>query len=157
MAGELLKVAAGVNILHVPYKGAAPAMTALMAGEVDLMFNGLSAALPFIRNGRVRALAVGGEKRSALLPDLPTVKEAGFDFNTEGWYGVLAPRGASPAVVKRLHEAILRVLANPETKTVLAKLAIDVVGSTPAEFAKKIRDENAVWAKVIKTAGIKAR
>ncbi len=157
MAGELLKVAAGVNIVHVPYKGAAPAMTALMAGEVDLMFNGLSAALPFIRNGRVRALAVGGEKRSALLPELPTIKDAGFDFNTEGWYGVLAPRATSPAVVKRLHEAIMRVLSSAETKTIFAKMAVETVSSTPAQFAKKIRDESAVWAKVIKSAGIKAR
>lgn len=157
MAGELFKVAAGVNILHVPYKGAAPAMTALMAGEVDMMFNGMSPALPHIRSGRVRALAVGGAKRSALLPELPTVKEAGFEFNTEGWYGYLAPRGTSPAVVTRLHEAIVRTLASPELKGVLAKMAVEPVGSSPAEFARQIRDEGALWAKVIKAAGIKSQ
>jgi tripartite-type tricarboxylate transporter receptor subunit TctC len=154
MAGELFKVAAGVQIVHVPYKGAAPAMTALMAGEVDMMFNGMSAALPYIRNGRVRALAVGGEKRSSLLPDLPTVKEAGYDFNTEGWYGVLAPRGTPPAIVSRLQDAIVRALSNSELKGIFAKLAVEAVGGTPAEFARKIREENAVWAKVIKAAGI---
>ena len=157
MAGELLKVAAGINILHIPYKGAAPAMTALMSGEVDIMFNGMSAALPFIPTGRVRAIAVGGEKRSALLPDLPTIKESGFDFNTEGWYGVLASRGTSAAIVKRLNDAILRVLASADTKAIFAKLAVDSVGGTPTEFARKINAESAVWAKVIKSAGITAR
>jgi tripartite-type tricarboxylate transporter receptor subunit TctC len=158
MAGELFKVSAGVNIVHVPYKGAAPAMTALMAGEVDMMFDGLSAALPHIQEGRVRALAVGGEKRSSLLPELPTVQEAaGFRFNTSGWYGMVAPRGTPPAIVARLHEAIVRTLAKRELKDSLAKLAVEPVGSSPEEFARQIRDENAAWAKVIKAAGIKAQ
>jgi len=157
MAGELFKVAAGVNILHVPYKGAAPAMTALMAGEVDMMFNGMSPAIPHIKSGRVRALAVGGAKRSSLLPELPTVKEAGFEFNTEGWYGILAPRGTPPAIITRLHEATVRALAGPELKGILAKMAVETVGSSPADFARQIRDESAVWAKVIKAAGIKAQ
>ena len=158
MAGELFKVAAGVNIVHVPYKGAAPAMTALMAGEVDMMFNGMSPAIPHIQSGRVRALAVGGDKRSSLMPELPTVKEAaGFEFNTAGWYGVLAPRGTPPAIVTRLHEAIVRALASPELKGSLAKLAVETIGSSPADFARQIRDENAVWARVIRTAGIKAQ
>ena len=157
MAGELFKVAAGVNIVHVPYKGAAPAMTALMAGEVDMMFNGMSPAIPHIKSGRVRALAVGGAKRSSLLPELPTVKEAGFEFNTEGWYGILAPRGTPPAIITRLHEATVRALAGPELKGILAKMAVETVGSLPADFARQIRDESAVWAKVIKAAGIKAQ
>jgi len=158
MAGELFKVAGGVNILHVPYKGAAPAMTALMAGEVDMMFNGMSPAIPHIRSGRVRALAVGGAKRSSLLPELPTVREAaGFEFNTEGWYGVLAPRGTPPAIVTRLHEAIVRALASPELKGTLTKMAVETVASSPADFARQIREESAVWAKVIKAAGIKAQ
>jgi len=157
MAGELFNVAAGVNIVHVPYKGAAPAMTALMAGEVDMMFNGMSPAIPHIKSGRVRALAVGGAKRSSLLPELPTVKEAGFEFNTEGWYGILAPRGTPPAIITRLHEATVRALAGPELKGILAKMAVETVGSLPADFARQIRDESAVWAKVIKAAGIKAQ
>lgn len=157
MAGELFKVAAGVNIVHVPYKGAAPAMSALMAGEVDMMFNGMSPAIPHIKSGRVRALAVGGAKRSSLLPELPTVKEAGFEFNTEGWYGILAPRGTPPVIITRLHEATVRALAGPELKGILAKMAVETVGSLPADFARQIRDESAVWAKVIKAAGIKAQ
>ena len=156
MAGELFKVSAGINIVHVPYKGAAPAMTALMSGEVDMMFDGLSAALPHVREGRVRALAVGGDKRSSLLPELPTVQEAaGFKFNTSGWYGMVAPRGTPQPIVMRLHEAIVRTLAKPELKDSLAKLAVEPVGSSPAEFARQIREENAAWAKVIKAAGIK--
>ena len=158
MAGELLKVEAGINLVHVPYKGAAPAMTALMAGEVDMMFNGLPPTLAFIKNGRVRALAVGGEKRSSVLPDLPTVKEAsGLDFKTGGWYGYLAPRGTPPAVVTQLSEAIKRTLGRPELESTLSKLATEIVYATPQEFERKIREESAVWAKVIKTAGIKYR
>jgi tripartite-type tricarboxylate transporter receptor subunit TctC len=117
----------------------------------------MSPALPHIKSGRVRALAVGGAKRSSLLPGLPTVKEAGFEFNTEGWYGILAPRGTPPAIVKRLHEAIVRALAGPELKSLLAKMAVEAVGSSPAEFASQIREESAVWAKVIKAAGIKSQ
>ncbi len=93
MAGELFKVKAGIDIVHVPYKGAAGAMSALMGREVDMIFNGLSPALPHIHSGRLRALAVGGAKRSALLPNVPTILKSGLDFNTEGWYGVLAPKG----------------------------------------------------------------
>ena len=158
MASELLKVAAGINLVHVPYKGAAPAMTALMAGEVDMMFNGLPPTLSHIKNGRVRALAVGGEKRSSVLPHLPTVKEAsGLDFKTGGWYGFLAPRGTPPAVVSRLSEAIKRTLGRPEVESTLSKLATEIVYGTPQEFDQKIREESAVWATVIKTAGIKYR
>ena len=157
MAGELLKVAAGINIVHVPYKGAAPAMSALMAGEVDMMFNGIPAAVPHIRSKRVRAIAVGGEKRSTLLPELPTVAESGFDFKTGGWYGVLAPRGAPQAVVDRVHEAVGRALASGQVKTAFGNLAVEAVSGSPADFARMIRDESAVWAKVIRAAGIKAR
>ena len=123
-----------------------------------MMFDGLSAALPHIREGRVHALAVAGDKRSSLLPELPTVQEAaGFRFNTSGWYGMVAPRGTPPAVVARLHDAIVRTLAKPELRDSLAKLAVEPVGSSPEEFARQIREENAAWAKVIKAAGIKAQ
>jgi tripartite-type tricarboxylate transporter receptor subunit TctC len=154
MAGELFKVAARVQIVHVPYKGAANAMTALMAGEVDMMFNGLSPSLPNIKSGKLRALAVGGPKRSALLPDLPTVLESGFDFNTEGWYGVVAPKGTPASVVNILHQALVEAMGATEMKAQLTKLAIEGGATTPAEFAKLIREENARWAKVIKAVGI---
>jgi len=155
MAGELLKVAAGVQIVHVPYKGAAPAMTALMAGEVDMMFNGVSAALPHIRAGRVRALAVGGDRRSALLPELPTVAESGLKFNTTGWYGVLAPRGTPQGVVSRLQGELVRALNAALVKDQFARQGVESVGSTPAEFAALLRAEYEQWGKVIKAAGLK--
>lgn len=156
MAGELFNLAAGVKIVHVPYKGAAPAMTALMAGEVDMMFNGLPPTLPHIGSGKVRALAVGGAKRTPLLPGVPTILESGFDFNTTGWYGVVAPKGTPQSVIDTLHKALVRALDAGPLKAQLTRLAVESVGTTPAEFASLIREENAKWSKVIKAAGIKA-
>ena len=155
MAGELFNVAAGVKITHVPYKGAGPGMTALLAGEVNMMFNGLSAALPQVKAGRLRALAVGGDKRSTLLPDLPTVAESGLQFNTSGWYGLLGPAGMSRVLVTQLRNDTLRALAAPETKERLSALAVETIGSTPEEFAALLKQEYAQWGKVVKAAGIK--
>ena len=155
MAGELLKVTAGVQIVHVPYKGAAPAMTALMAGEVDMMFNGVSPALAHIKAGRVRALAVGGDKRSPLLPELPTIAESGLKFNTTGWYGVLAPRGTQQAVVTRLQGELTRALNTPAVRDQFVKQGVETVGSTPEQFSALLRGEYEQWARVIKAAGVK--
>ena len=157
MAGELFNQAAGVRIVHVPYKGAAPAMTALMAGEVDLMFNGLSAALPAVKSGKVRALAVGGDKRSALMPGLPTISESGFQFNTSGWYGVVAPKATPQSVVSKLNATLLQALKAPQTKARLTDLAVEEIGSTPEEFSSRLRAEIATWGKVIKAAGLKGK
>lgn len=155
MAGELFSYTAGVKIVHVPYKGAAPAMTALMSGEVDMMFNGLSAALPQIKAGKVRALAVGGPKRTALLPGTPTILESGFDFNTEGWYGLVAPRGTPQPVIDALHKALVQAMGKPEIKAQMTRLAVETSATSPAEFTKLISSENERWRKVIKVAGIK--
>ena len=152
-----MPVAAGVDIVHVPYKGAAPAMTALMAGEVDMMFNGLAPALPHIKSGKVRALAVGGDKRSPLFPELPTVKEYGFDFNTTGWYGVVAPKGTPAAVVSALHKGLQQALASPQLKSQFTKLAVETVNSTPQEFANMVSEELQRWAKVVKAAGLREK
>ncbi|MBI4203689.1 MAG: tripartite tricarboxylate transporter substrate binding protein [Betaproteobacteria bacterium] len=157
MAGELFNIAAGVKIVHVPYKGAAPAMTALMAGEVDMMFNTIAPALPHIRSGKLRALAVGGDKRAALFPDLPTFKESGYDFKTGGWYGVLAPKGVPQSVVTALQNGLIKALASPELKKLFEKLAIEIIVTSPQEFADLIRTESALWAKVIKAAGIQVK
>jgi tripartite-type tricarboxylate transporter receptor subunit TctC len=158
LAGELFKMAAGVNIVHVPYKGAGPGMTALLANEVDMMFNGLAPAIPHVKTGKLKGLAVGGTKRSALLPDLPTVAEAsGLDFNTTGWYGILAPAKTPRAIVNRLHTATVKALATPAVKDTLARQGVESVGSTPEEFAKLIRDEWTKWEKVIKVAGLKGQ
>ncbi len=155
MAGELFKVAAGLNLLHVPYAGAAPAMTALMSGEVDLMFNGLSPAVPHIRSGRVRALAVGGEARTALFPELPTIQEAGYEFKTGGWYGLLAQRGTPQPVIDTLQAAIVKTMEQASVRAALTKIVAEPVVGTPQAFADLINYESALWAKVIKAAGIK--
>ncbi len=155
MAGELFNVAAGVKITHVPYKGAGPGMTALLAGEVNMMFNGLSAALPQVKAGRLRALAVGGDKRSALLPELPTVAESGLQFNTSGWYGLLGPAGLPRALVNKLRGDTLRALAAAETKERMTALAVETIGSTPEAFADLLKQEYAQWGRVVKAAGIK--
>ena len=157
MAGELFNVTAGTKIIHVPYKGANPGVTALMGGEVDMMFNGLSAALPHMRSNRVRALAVGGDKRSPLVPELPTIAESGLKFNTTGWYGIVAPRGTPQAAVAKLQAETARALNLPAVKDQFAKLAVDGIGSTPEQFTKLIREELAMWARVVETAGLKGK
>lgn len=155
MAGELFNLAAGVKVLHVPYKGAGPGMAALMAGETDMMFNGLSPAIPQMKAGRLRGLAVGGEKRSSLMPELPTVAESGLRFNTTGWYGILAPRGTPQPVVAKLQSEIARGLNLSAVKEQLAKMGVEGIGSTPEQFGSLIREEVEKWGKVIKAAGLK--
>ena len=156
MASELFAYVAGIKLVHVPYKGAAPAMTAVMSGEVDMMFNAIPPTLPAIRDGRVRAIAIGSDKRTDLLPGVPTVRESGIDFSTEGWYGIVAPKGTPQAVIDTLYKAIVKTMASPEIKANMAKQAVDPSATTPEAFAKFIRSENVRWAKVIKAAGIKA-
>ena len=156
LAGELFKLLAGVNIVHVPYKGAGPAQTALLAHEVDMLFNGIPPALPFVKSGKLKGLAVGGDKRSPILPELPTIAEAsGLAFNTTGWYGILAPPKTPRAIVTRLHAATVKALALPSVKDSLSRQGVETVGSSPEEFAKMLRTEWVKWEKVIKAAGIK--
>ena len=157
MAGELLNLAAGIRMVHVPYKGAGPGMTALIAGEVNVMFNGLSSALPHIKSNRLRALAVGGDKRASLLPDVPTVAESGLKFNAAGWYSLSAPRGTPRPIIARLHKELLRALADPETKARLDALAVEPIGSTGDEFVTLLKGELATWGRVVRAAGIRAQ
>ena len=158
LAGELFKMTAGINIVHVPYKGAGPGMTALLANEVDMMFNGLAPAIPHVKSGKLKGLAVGGAKRSALLPEIPTVAEAsGLAFNTTGWYGILAPAKTPRAIVNRLHAATVKALATPAVKDTLTRQGVESVGSTPEEFTRHIREEWVKWQKVIKAAGLKGQ
>lgn len=157
MAGELLNHVAGIRIVHVPYKGAGPGMSALIAGEVNVMFNGLSSALPQIKTNRLRALAVGGDKRSALLPELPTVAESGLKFSVDGWYNLSAPAGTPRPIIARLHKDLLRTLAMPDVKTRLDALGVEPIGSTGSEFVIMLKAELAKWGQVVKTAGIKAQ
>ena len=155
LAAELLNLAAGLVTVHVPYKGGGPGLTAVIAGETQWMFSGLSAALPLIKAEKVRALAIGGAKRSRVAPDMPTVAESGFQFSASGWYGVLAPPRTPRAIVIRLHDAIAKVLNAPAMREKLADMAIEPDVSTPEEFAAMLREELATWGRVIKAAGIR--
>lgn len=132
-------------------------MTGLMGGEVNALFVALGSALPYIKTEKVRALALGGEKRYPPLPNLPTITESGYRVNASSWYGILAPRATPRAVVGRLHSTLTQTLEAPQMKTRLTDMAFEVIGSTPAEFANLIREEIATWSKVISAAGLKGK
>lgn len=156
LAGELLKTTTGIRMEHVPYKGGAQAMTDVMSGQVDLMFNVLPSALPQIKAGTVRALAVTGAQRAPALADRPTMIEAGVPgYTAVTWNGIVAPAGAPREVVMRLNEAILKVLRTPEMAQKFAAMGQDVLVSTPEEFAAFLRTETAKWRRTIESAGIK--
>ena len=157
LAGELLKLTAGINIVHVPYKGAGPAQTALLSNEVDMLFNGVAPALPHVKSGKLKAIAVGGSKRTPLLPDIPTVAESGLDFNTTGWYGILGPRALPRPIVTKLQSATAKAINTPALKDQLTRQAFEGVASSPEDFGKLIREEWAKWERVIKAAGLKGQ
>ena len=156
MAGELLNVAAGVKIVHVPYKGAGPGMAALISGEVDMMFNGVSSALPHIKAGRLRALAISSAQRTPLLPDLPTVAESGLTYETAGWYGLVAPARTPKPVTAKLQSHLHKALNTPEMKVRLAGQGIDGIASTPEQLTLHLRAELEKWTAVVNAAGLKA-
>ncbi|MFH1006353.1 MAG: tripartite tricarboxylate transporter substrate binding protein [Candidatus Latescibacterota bacterium] len=146
LAGELFKSMTGVQMTHIPYKGAAPATVELVGGHVPLMFNNMLSAVPHIKAGRLRALAVTTSKRSSALPEVPTVAETGVEgYDVSGWYGVLAPAGLAPDVLGRLNHAINRAVHQPDVVKQLASEGIDAVTSTPDEFTARIRNEIAKW------------
>jgi tripartite-type tricarboxylate transporter receptor subunit TctC len=155
MAGELFNLAAGLKIVHVPYKGAGPSMAALMAGEVDMMFNGVSSALPHVKSGKLRALAISSTQRSPLLPDLPTVAESGLRYETSGWYGLVAPARTPKAITSRLQTSLRQSLNAPDMKERLAGQGVDGIASTPEQLTQFLREELDKWAKVVKAAGLK--
>lgn len=151
LAGELFKLAAGVDLLHVPYKGTAPALTDLAAGQVHIVFSGLPAAQPFYATGRIRPIAVASERRTAGMPDLPTTAEAGLPgLLAESWFGVLAPGRTPAAIVARLNAEIVRIVRSPELKARLVTEGADAGGNSPAEFAALIRAETARWGRVVR-------
>jgi tripartite-type tricarboxylate transporter receptor subunit TctC len=156
MAGELFKMMTGVNMLHVPYRGAAPALTDLLAGQVQVMFAAMPAAIEYVRAGSLRALAVTTTARSELLPDLPVLAEFVPGYEASQWYGLGAPRNTSPEVIGRLNEEINASLADPRMKARLADLGGIIMRAAPADFGKHIADETDKWGKVIRAAGIKA-
>jgi tripartite-type tricarboxylate transporter receptor subunit TctC len=157
LALELFNRTAGTNIVHVGYKGSGVALVDLIAGQIQLIFATAATALPQMKAGRVKALAVTGRTRSALLPDLPTVAESGLkDFDVTGWYGVVAPAGTPRAIVNRLNADILRALETPDVKQALVNQGFDLSPSTPEAFGAYLKSEIAKWGKVVRDAGIKA-
>jgi tripartite-type tricarboxylate transporter receptor subunit TctC len=156
LAAVLYESMAGVQMVHVPYKGLAPALVDLLAGEVQAMFSSVVAIVPNIKAGRLRALAVTGKRRAALLPEVPTLDESGVPgYEAGSWYGILAPAGTPQAVVAKLHEAIVRALAQPEVRERLVSEGAEVIGSTPEAFAAHITAELARMGKLISDADIR--
>lgn len=157
LSGELFKYIAGVDIVHVPYKGGGPAMSDLVGGQVALSFASMPSALPHVRSGRLRAIAVSAGKRSQAIPELQTVAESGLPgFASEDWQGILAPAKTPPEIVAKLNAELQRVLEHQDIKDKLLVGGFEVRTSTPEAFAELIKVETAKWAKVVKAARIKA-
>jgi tripartite-type tricarboxylate transporter receptor subunit TctC len=157
LAGELFKSMAQVDIQHVPYRGAAPVITDLLGGRITLFFGAISPLIPLVRDGKLRALAVTSEKRFAATPELPTMIEAGYPgFVSVLSMGLMAPAGTPPAIVEKVHQDCVKVLAMADVRAKLATIGMEVIGSSPAEFAASMAAERPQWAKVIKDAGIAA-
>ena len=157
LAGEMFKSAAAIDIVHIPYKGNAAALTDLAGGQVQMMFSNMLTAMPHVRTGRLRALAVSTAKRSPQAPDLPTVAESGVPgFDVAPWYGVLAPAGLPAPLVAKWNREIVRIVPLPDMKEKFVAQGIDLASSTPAEFGALIKSEIPKWRKVVKDTGAKA-
>jgi len=158
MNGEKFKVAAGIDVLHVPYKGTPEALNDVMGGRVEYFFSPVVSALSLVRENRVKALVVGSPQRASVLPDLPTTEEAGYKGSAYNyWAGLLAPAGTPPAVIERLNKELIAVLALPEVKERLAKIGADPSPTSPAEFDALVVRELAENGQLVKAAGIKAQ
>jgi tripartite-type tricarboxylate transporter receptor subunit TctC len=156
LAAELFKEAEGIDIVHVPYKGGGQAMNDVLAGKPEMMFQVVGAALPYIQSGKLRALAVTGTERSSVLPDVPTMVEAGVpNYSAYTWNGLLAPAGTPRAIIDKLHAAIVKAMNDPSVVEGYARIGQDQAVSTPEQFTKLIADETAKWAGVIEKANIK--
>jgi len=156
LAGELFKSMAGVDMVHVPYKGGGPALTDLLAGQVGIYFSGISSALPFVKEAKLHGIAMTSAKRSAVMPEMPTIAESGLPgYEVGNWYAIVAPAATPQPIVARLNTEINKTLALPDVKQRFLDLAADPAGSTPGDLSAYIRSEIAKWGKVIKIAGIK--
>jgi tripartite-type tricarboxylate transporter receptor subunit TctC len=156
LAAEMFKTMAGIRMTHVPYKGTSPALTDLLAGQVEVMFDNLGVSAQHVRSGRLKALAVGSTKRVASLPDVPTVAEAGLPgFVAVTWFGVVAPPKTSPEIAAKLSAAIAEALKQPEVQKRLVDLSAEAVGDTPAAMAAFMKEETERWRRVIKSANVK--
>jgi tripartite-type tricarboxylate transporter receptor subunit TctC len=157
LAAELFKLRTGTFIVHIPYKGSAPSLTALIAGEVQMSFANVPAIQGHVKSGRLRALATAAAQRDPQLPDVPTMQEAGLDgVEVSVWYGVLAPAKTPPEIVRKLSDGIVRATRDPEVRRRMLDQGAMPVGSTPEEFAKILREEVARWAEVVRVSGARA-
>ncbi|MBS0508010.1 MAG: tripartite tricarboxylate transporter substrate binding protein [Proteobacteria bacterium] len=154
VSGELFKSMTGTDLLHVPYKGSAPAMTDLLGGQINIMFDNMPSAIQHVRSGKLRPIAVTTAKRSPELPDVPTIAEAGVPgYEAMSWFGLFAPAGTPKPVLDRLHAALVKVLNQADVKKKIAEQGGDVVAETPEQFAAFIKAETAKWGKVVKDSG----
>jgi tripartite-type tricarboxylate transporter receptor subunit TctC len=153
--GELFKMSAGVDLVHVPFRGATVVLPDLMAGRIDMFIGAINSLLPLIKDGQLRALAVSGNKRIASLPDLPTMAELGFpDVQVGSGVGLVAPAGTPPDIIAKLHREVAAIIADPGFHERMAKIGVDVVGTTPEAYAKMTADDYVRWGKLVKAAGI---
>ena len=157
LAIELFNLMAGVKLVHVPYKGGGPAMSDLVGGQVQLIFATTASSIPHLKSGRIKGIAVTTAKRSALLPELPTISEAGLaGFDANNWYGLVVPAKTPRAIIDQLNAEVTRILAMPDVKTALFNQGLDPAPGTPEQFGAYIKSERAKWARVIKESGAKA-
>ena len=157
LAAELFKSMAGIDLVHVPYKGNVPAFVDLISGAVSLSFPTITSGLPQVRAGKLRALGVTSKARSSVVPDVPTIAEAGLPgYESSTWYGMLAPAGTPKGIVMKLHQEMVEALKTPDMREKLAAQGLEPVGNTPAEFASIISAELVKWGKVVAAAGVKA-
>ena len=155
LAGEMFRTRAKVDIVHVPYKGSAPAITDLIGGQVDMMFEGGVSALPHVRSGKLRALATTGKRRTEAMPQLPTMAEAGVpDFDVTVWFGLVAPAKVPRPIIDQLNREVGAILRTPELKEKFATAGIEITPSSPEELAQRIRDDLPYWTKIMRDAGI---
>jgi tripartite-type tricarboxylate transporter receptor subunit TctC len=156
MAGELFKIMAGVDMLHVPYRGSPPALTDLLGGQVQIMFSPLSSSIGYVKTGKLRGLAVTSAARSEVLPDIPTVGEFVPGYVATGWFGVCAPLKTPPEIIDKLNQEINAGLSDSKMKARFAELSATTFGGSPADFAKHIASETEKWGKVVRTANLRA-
>ena len=157
LSGELFKLKTGIAMQHVPYKGSSPALTDLMGGQIQLMFDSMPSAMPFITSGKLKALAVTTKKRSSSLPNIPTMQESGVDgYETSTWYGLWAPKGTPPEIVNKLSQAAQEALKKPEVVAQYQRMGAEPVGSSPQEFQAYMRSEEKKWAEIVKRSGARA-
>lgn len=158
LSGEMLKQMTGIKMLHVPYKGTPPGLTDLVAGQVSIMFAGVPPALPHLKSKRLRALAVTGAKRSSIVPEIPTMAEAGVSgYVVDLWLGIIAPAGTPPAIIKKLNLEIVDKVRMPEIREKLAGMGMDAISTTPEAFGDFVQSEIKKWGRVIKESGIRVQ